>query len=705
MFLPTQGLFDESDHPYQPDLAIDERTVMRLAFGLLCASGGVIRFLMVLPQTSSRARLLEFLGLSDLLTDPIHLEQARQRLAARCEEVGRFDGCFGPTLDESLRQFACQVGLSVTERRLLGFAVLLHLRPCLAKLASKAFGETDTLGLAKITAPVLNTSEAEIRAALAPNGMLLRSGLMTIKRDVRMKLHEHYALLAGVVEALCGGEDGIAGLLSRWVPAAAKPTLSLGDYPHLRLSVGLARRTLAAGLRNKAVGLNLLLYGPPGSGKSELARALATALGVALYAVPCADDQGDPLDGTKRLHAYRLAQNVLARREGAILLFDEVEDVFPTRLSINLGNSELTKGWINDALETNPLPTIWVCNGLAGFDEAYVRRFTQVIEVALPPLSVRKRMVANQTGMLSISAAWCARAAAHPGLSPALLSQAVRTVAAAGYRRVPDREAAMENLLNASLVAMGERCLPSHTPSDVLAYRPHCLNADQDLDALVRSLQRDPRGRLCLMGPPGTGKTAFGAYVARKIKRPVLVKRASDVLSAFLGGSEQQIAAMFKEASESRAVLLLDEADSFLRDRRSAHQGWEVTQINEMLVQIESYDGLFIASTNLFESFDAAALRRFDLKIRFDYLRAEQAWPLFKATLRQAGQRLSQPVLWQSRLAALDGLTPGTFATVMRRQRLTQEPLTPQRLLEALIDEVTMVNQELARPMGFMADL
>lgn len=161
---------------------------------------------------------------------------------------------------------------------------------------------------------------------------------------------------------------------------------------------------------------------------------------------------------------------------------------------------------------------------------------------------------------------------------------------------------------------------------------------------------------------------------------------------------------MFKEATESRAVLLLDEADSFLRDRRSARQAWEVTQVNELLVQLESYDGLFIASTNLFESFDTAALRRFDLKIRFGYLRPEQAWLLFRATLRQAGQRVTQATRWQDKLGTLDSLTPGTFATVLRRQRLLQQPLTPQHLLDALAAEVRLVSHPIARPIGFMSD-
>lgn len=334
MLVQTHETFDESDHPFELDLEIDERTVMRLACAVLFDSGGLSRFLQTLPQTVSRVRLLQFLGVADVSPDPTAIREIGQRLAARRDEVGRFDGRFGGDFDRSLNLFASQVGLSSIEERLLGFASLLYLRPCLAKLASKAFGEVEHIGLVKVAARILGCNEAQMRTALAPNGTLVRSGLVSVKRGGRVRLHDHFELLPGVIEALCGGERAIAAFLERWVPEAAPPSLTLRDYPHLRLAVGLARKTLAAVLRSKAVGVNLLLYGPPGSGKSELARALAADLGVALYAVPCADEQGDPLDGAKRMRAYRLAQNVLARREGALLLFDEVEDVFPTRLSI-----------------------------------------------------------------------------------------------------------------------------------------------------------------------------------------------------------------------------------------------------------------------------------------------------------------------------------------------------------------------------------
>ena len=88
-------------------------------------------------------------------------------------------------------------------------------------------------------------------------------------------------------------------------------------------------------------------------------------------------------------------------------------------------------------------------------------------------------------------------------------------------------------------------------------------------------------------------------------------------------------------ANDDDAILLLDEVDSFLQDRRNARHSWEISAVNEMLTQMESYRGLFIASTNLMDNLDEAALRRFDLKISFGYLAAEQITQLLSQHLRQ----------------------------------------------------------------------
>ena len=132
--------------------------------------------------------------------------------------------------------------------------------------------------------------------------------------------------------------------------------------------------------------------------------------------------------------------------------------------------------------------------------------------------------------------------------------------------------------------------------------------------------------------------------------------------------TEKNIAAAFQEAEREGAILLIDEADSFLQDRAQSRQSWEMTQVNEMLTQIEAFNGIFIATTNLIETLDAACLRRFDLKIRFDVLTFEQA----KGLLADELEALALPAADAralEKLARIDNLTPGDFASVMRRAR------------------------------------
>ena len=100
-------------------------------------------------------------------------------------------------------------------------------------------------------------------------------------------------------------------------------------------------------------------------------------------------------------------------------------------------------------------------------------------------------------------------------------------------------------------------------------------------------------------------------------------------MSKYLGETEQNMAAMFRDATSEKAVLLLDEADSFLQDRRGAQRTYEVTEVNEMLQGMERFAGVFICTTNLLDRIDQAALRRFTFKIRFKPMTSVQRERMF----------------------------------------------------------------------------
>ena len=256
-----------------------------------------------------------------------------------------------------------------------------------------------------------------------------------------------------------------------------------------------------------------------------------------------------------------------------------------------------------------------------------------------------------------------------------------------------------------TMEAMGYSRQVKASARNSISYRLDALNPDCNLELLVNGLKRQPQGLLCLYGPPGTGKTAFGRFVAQAVDKPLLVKRASDLLGSYVGMTEKNISGMFNQARQDDMVLLLDEADSFLRDRNGARNSWEVTQVNELLTQMEDYQGLFISSTNLVESLDAASIRRFDYKIYFDYLKPDQAWMLFKQVLDDQRVPLNDSKHWKSKLLQFRNLTPGDFATVMRQNSLSENLITPDDLFNGLVSETSFKDNAVNHGIGFMANI
>jgi len=387
--------------------------------------------------------------------------------------------------------------------------------------------------------------------------------------------------------------------------------------------------------------------------------------------IPALED-GDPLQGNYRFRSYRLAQHLLASTTGNLLLFDEVEDVF-RRYGEEEGpdrnRSTLIKGWINKTLEENPVPALWVTNDADAIDTAFIRRFDYVLEVGVPPRSVRAKVLDGYLSQLAVNPTWKAAMAEHERLVPAVVERAAKVVATV-CKADPrlDASQALSRVIGNTLEAMGAPRASRGALPMLVDYRPDLLCTDCDLAMVKDGLMTQGQGRLCFFGPPGTGKTAFGRHLAETLDRPLLVKRASDLQSKWVGETEQNLARMFQEAMAERAVLLLDEADSFLQDRKGAQRSWEVSQVNELLTQMEGFEGIFIASTNLMDSLDGAALRRFDLKIHFDYLKADQSWAMFQDTARRLGLEAEPGA--RAALIDLSLLTPGDFANVIRQARL-----------------------------------
>lgn len=610
----------------------------------------------------------------------------------------------GSTFNMNLRRFNKSLGLSDSETKILEFAATLQTHMGLNH-AAELLNKLHAGNLFCVISIILDLPEHQVRKALTNEGVLARSGLLRVNRRHTEKLPYFLNLMDGICPVLFLPQTD--DILRHYFQKGKKPQLEPDNYAHMQSDYQLIRDYLQQGRQRELAGMNVLLYGLPGTGKTELARTVSEELGMPLFEISTTDEDGEAIKDSKRFVAYQLSQQALARHSNALILFDEIEDVFPCSddFFASPPSDGPGKAWINQLLEQNPVPAIWVSNDIDQIEKAYIRRFDLVVKLDLPPHAVRETMLNDYLVDMPVSRQWIKQVARNPHLAPALISRAARVVSIMNDGTKCQQQ--LEQVLSHTLNAMGHSCpvLPSENNQTPISYRLDALNPDRDIKRLIDGLKKHGRGRLCIYGPPGTGKTAFGRHIAEQLEKNLIIKRASDILDAFIGGTEKNLAEMFRQARHDDCILMLDEADSFLQDRSHARYSWEISQVNEFLTQMEDFEGLFICSTNLVDSLDAASLRRFDLKIKFDYLRPNQAWALFQQTLLDQQQSIENAPDWQAKLAKLDCLTPGDFATVVRQNRLDNDELSPDNLLQSLIMECSFKKQTVSRGIGFTANL
>lgn len=604
-------------------------------------------------------------------------------------------------LSSNIGRLSELVGMSEVDCRILEFAVLIQNERILEEVSDQ-LGQMPSVKAFNTLSVLLSIPENDIRSALSAQGILAKSGLLTVDRSGVSTLRWKLELLSDTfADLIVSSEADPVSLLRDNVVLSEPAQLGLEDYAHINSSLALLRPYLKKSIESGRKGVNIFMHGDPGTGKTQLARVLAKELGCELFEVSSEDGDGDPVGGMTRLRSFRAAQSFFAQRK-AIILFDEVEDVFDDGNDIQgrRSTAKSFKSWINRMLEENTVPTLWLSNSIGGLDPAFIRRFDMVFELPIPSKKQRERILRSAcAGLLDTECIVCFSEA--ESLAPAVVTKAASVVATVCEELGQEgTAAAFELLISNALEAQGNKPVRKYDPNRLPdIYDPVFIHADSDLAKIAAGLSVSKSGRMCLYGPPGTGKTAYGRWLAEQLDMPLLVKRASDLMSKWVGQNEKNIAMAFREAEQEGALLLIDEVDSFLQDRRGAQRSWEITQVNEMLTQMESFSGVFIASTNLMQGLDQASLRRFDLKVKFDFLRPEQASELFSRYCTSL--KLPKPESDSfARIKRMDRLTPGDFAAVIR-QRCFLSIETPAKLVAALEAECAI--KEASKPsMGFL---
>ncbi len=630
---------------------------------------------------------------------PLSKTALKPLLKIRAEELEQQLPRRKTVLARNVDMLANLLGLDELQSEILSFAALSGQHPYLSEITESI--RTPSIDIVvKLLSLALKARDADIRKAIRPNGNLRSTSVVSIEHsDSGHGLQ--IIVPSGLRNAMFSTADDIEMLMNSFLENAPSPKLKADAFSHLERETELLTAYLSRAGSTSATGVNILIYGPPGTGKTEYVRWLASHQNTRLYQVKAFDEQGHAISGLDRLVFFQLSQRFL-QKCNALILFDEIEDVFPMSDNPFFKQKPAAgKMFINRLLESNPVPSIWVSNEVDHIDKAYLRRFDFSFEMGIPPVAVRRGILHNYLHAHSISDETISHLAQQEELSPAQIEKAAKVLQLSG-KKSKDREATLKHVIENSQSLLGQEKNDPQLNFPDCRYQLDFLNPDCDLMQLVTQLKQAPTsaGALCFYGAPGTGKTALAHYIAKEIELPLMVKRASDIVSPFVGETEQRIALMFRQAQQDGAMLLLDEADSFLAERQSAKNSWEVTAVNEMLTQMERFDGLFICSTNLMQRLDAASLRRFALKIKFDYLKPEQRWQLFLAHTKKISS--AQESKCREQLNQLNNLAPGDFATVRRQAALLGITLTAEELVKRLTQECKNKAGNSNRPIGFI---
>ena len=537
-------------------------------------------------------------------------------------------------LAQRLQSLGKTIGLTQKDLNLLEILLRYRMRHVFESMIDDIFRGprryTNPLSINGSALPLLlGQSANRIQSLLKDGAPLVRSGLIGIVHNGELGIHDR------LLRLICAPGEGEVDVTSLLLDVASLSDLEWSDFDHVASDRDHIETLVKGALDSNASGINILIYGPPGTGKTEFCKVLAGRLGATLYSVGETDEEGYEPSRGERLQDLRLAQRLLADDRRSLLLFDEMEDLledpvggfgfFGSHFSPRFSKAA-SKIFMHRLLEQATAPTLWTMNDARHVNPAILRRMMFALELRPPTTQVRARVWRRQLDRHGVAAMpdEVQQLAAEFDATPGIAAGATAAARLGGG----DMAAVRRGVRSLSRLLSCERP-PQNAP---VGFDPGLIRADMDPAALADRIATTDQRRfsICLQGPPGTGKSAYVRYLAERLGLEVMQKRASDLKSMWVGETERLIAQAFAEARDTGAILVFDEADSLLADRRYAERSWEVSQVNEMLTWMESHPLPFACTTNFGDHLDPATLRRFVLKIVLDYLAPAQVEAAFR---------------------------------------------------------------------------
>lgn len=482
-----------------------------------------------------------------------------------------------------------------------------------------------------------------------------------------------------VIEGCFTKHNSKEDLLNYYMPRLKQSDLTKTDFLHVT-QYDYLKSILSNALAKHSKGINILIYGKPGGGKTALSRVLIDDVKAEGYEVYSAGKnnkdavlfKGDSLKNDLRINSFVTMRTMLKNNKNCVILYDEAEDFF--RKSDAASQAKAT---VNDFLEDNENPTIWTTNSLRCMEQSFLRRFTYVLKLDDLPTSVYLDIVNKLCIKYNVSLndeVYGLIKAYKPNFG--IVEKVLKNYILSGSS---DFNNIKQDILD-SLKGINYGESIEKLAINKFKFNPELLNTSVDLNDLTARLKQNGRldFSLLLYGVPGSSKTSFGRYLAEELGLSVINKNYADLSSMWVGETEKNIRNLFEQAEAEKALIILDECDVLLRDRGKAMRSWEISQTEALLTCMEFHPYPFIMTTNLYDDLDPAVMRRILYKVKHDYLTDDQVKLAFKYFFDiEITERLN-----------LSRLTSGDFAVVKKQAEFSGYLNDKDLLIEKLTEEM-----------------
>ncbi|MCV3396692.1 AAA family ATPase [Campylobacter sp. RKI_CA19_01116] len=493
----------------------------------------------------------------------------------------------------------------------------------------------------KIIEKIFNHTSKDVNKALSDDSMLFKLDVLCYYDS------DAFGIDVNNFESIFTQDISKTTLMGEFSYFLPKTRLNLSDFDYIQEELN----TIITFLKKRQKG-NIFIYGKAGVGKNELSALIAKELGKeALCVKDCENDKK-----SSRISNFYALKKILNPKK-QMIVFDECEDSL-------CYDSLKEKLKINKILDEENGICVFLSNS-KDMDEAYLRRFDVILELESMPKEKKIQNIKKLFNKknIKIDEVIIENIASHPELSQGVILKCANN---AKIFKSKSQEVFVR-LINENLKARSLQGIS--IPKKDKKYDLSLIECDLNLQELINNIDKNSSLRILSYGIAGSGKSEFGKELANVLNKTLHSYKLSDILDPFVGNNEKNIANIFKKASNDNAILQLDEIDALIYSRDEANKSWEKSLVNEMLMQMENFEGIFIASTNYLQNLDKASIRRFDLKIEFQALKQEKLLKAFDFFAKELNLSFDKKQI-SKRLLRLQNICLGDFALILRQNKI-----------------------------------